>query len=40
MDRRARIEGGIVSEPNDYENRGGDMNILGSGNYQTSQTKT
>ena len=40
MDRRARVEGGIISEPGDYDHEAGAINVLGSGNYQTTQTKT
>ena len=40
MERRARVDGGIVSEPGDYQYQAGAINVLGSGIYQSTQTKT
>ena len=36
MERRANIDGGIVSEPGDYQYHAGSINVLGSGFYEAS----
>ena len=42
MNRRAKLEGGILGDPrgDDGKYLNGEMDILGTGHYERSQTKT
>ena len=40
MNNRAHLDGGILSVPGGDDFVSGEINALGTGNYETSETKT